>query len=466
MPTLYYFLLTVVFLLLTPIKSASNDIIIFKTKSIPNIQFSLSDTIICPYDSAVFTALMPGVPITTVGEFTFDKVGSGGGGDTYNIVNGIKSVYLKEAGTYEISRIRVYENNVLVYDNDTSILFNLYHHFLPTVSIIGGGSYCMGDEISPLELRFSGEAPYTLTFVENGSSTITRDYLSNTVILSDSADMEVNLLMLSDKNCSTSVDGYGHLMVSELPEAAIFGDTVFCPEENAVYSTYANSSYRYRWNVPVGAELINNGELDASSIALKWVNPGVHTISLIVEKNGTGCKTGPLKQDILVYAPATVKNNYDTVVCFGEAGVAELTASIVGENTVYWPDYDQFGLTLEIFQEGTYRYQETIPFGCRNDGEITVIEKCIPEVYVAEAFTPNGDNINDLLEIHGLFYNLLLTIYNSSGEKVYVMSTNSEPWDGKINGSPAPNGVYYWTAEYTDKLGDTYFSQGNVMIIR
>jgi hypothetical protein len=46
------------------------------------------------------------------------------------------------------------------------------------------------------------------------------------------------------------------------------------------------------------------------------------------------------------------------------------------------------------------------------------------------------------------------------------MSTNSEPWDGKINGSPAPNGVYYWTAEYTDKLGDTYFSQGNVMIIR
>lgn len=79
---------------------------------------------------------------------------------------------------------------------------------------------------------------------------------------------------------------------------------------------------------------------------------------------------------------------------------------------------------------------------------VLVFPPCDPKrLLVPNAFTPNGDNVNDTFTVvpfEGLESVLELTIYDRWGEKVYVGSGRTAAWDGTIGGKPAPSDVYVW----------------------
>jgi gliding motility-associated-like protein len=70
---------------------------------------------------------------------------------------------------------------------------------------------------------------------------------------------------------------------------------------------------------------------------------------------------------------------------------------------------------------------------------------------IPNVFTPNGDGINDSLSMTfdcgGRF-----TVYNRWGQKVFHTEGTRISWDGKINGNPATDGVYYYIAESNEKV--------------
>ncbi|WP_343634809.1 gliding motility-associated C-terminal domain-containing protein [Fluviicola sp.] len=69
---------------------------------------------------------------------------------------------------------------------------------------------------------------------------------------------------------------------------------------------------------------------------------------------------------------------------------------------------------------------------------------------IANSFTPNGDGINDefflpfpdALKIH-------VDIVNRWGNRVAELNAPTEKWDGRINGDPASEGVYFFTYQVT-----------------
>lgn len=65
---------------------------------------------------------------------------------------------------------------------------------------------------------------------------------------------------------------------------------------------------------------------------------------------------------------------------------------------------------------------------------------------IPNAFSPNGDNINDTWNIKGLkdFENCHVEIYNRYGRLVFRSFGYQKQWDGKFNNSPMPVGVYYY----------------------
>ena len=65
---------------------------------------------------------------------------------------------------------------------------------------------------------------------------------------------------------------------------------------------------------------------------------------------------------------------------------------------------------------------------------------------IPNAFSPNGDGINDYWNIPFLFDypGNVVDIFNRYGQRVYTISNYSKPWDGTINGKPLPVGVYYY----------------------
>jgi gliding motility-associated-like protein len=65
----------------------------------------------------------------------------------------------------------------------------------------------------------------------------------------------------------------------------------------------------------------------------------------------------------------------------------------------------------------------------------------------ARVFTPNGVAINDIWEIinSDLYPNMLVSVYNKWGQKMYENKGHYTPWDGRnMLGLPVDSGVYYF----------------------
>lgn len=89
-------------------------------------------------------------------------------------------------------------------------------------------------------------------------------------------------------------------------------------------------------------------------------------------------------------------------------------------------------------------------------------------LHVPDAFSPNGDGINDLFEIKGnAFSEFELTIYSPWGSVLFNTQDVTQFWDGTIDGTPLPSAAYPYSIKLTDpNSGDRYTQNGSVKIIR
>jgi gliding motility-associated-like protein len=76
----------------------------------------------------------------------------------------------------------------------------------------------------------------------------------------------------------------------------------------------------------------------------------------------------------------------------------------------------------------------------------TVQVKVYPKIEIPNAFTPNGDGVNDTWNIPAIsaFETTRLRVVNRYGQLVYESNKNMA-WDGKRNGKDLPTGTYYYT---------------------
>jgi gliding motility-associated-like protein len=107
--------------------------------------------------------------------------------------------------------------------------------------------------------------------------------------------------------------------------------------------------------------------------------------------------------------------------------------------------------------------------GCRDTSvtNIRVLKSCY--IAVPNAFTPNGDGLNDYLYPLNAFKadNLEFKVYNRLGQMVFKSNSWTQKWDGTINGEPQDAGVYVWTLKYILRdTGKPYFYKGSAVLIR
>jgi gliding motility-associated-like protein len=84
---------------------------------------------------------------------------------------------------------------------------------------------------------------------------------------------------------------------------------------------------------------------------------------------------------------------------------------------------------------------------------------------IPNAFTPNGDGINDNWDLKYIEYypNCTVDIYNRYGEKLYSSIGYATPWNGKYKGEDLPAGTYYYII---NPKNGTAVVAGYVAIIR
>ncbi|MBL7730739.1 MAG: gliding motility-associated C-terminal domain-containing protein [Chitinophagaceae bacterium] len=115
----------------------------------------------------------------------------------------------------------------------------------------------------------------------------------------------------------------------------------------------------------------------------------------------------------------------------------------------------------------TYTLTVTNPQGCiaTDDVQITVIPYCIKPM---EAFTPNGDGINDLWLITNgnCLVSAKAQVFNRYGSKVFESNDYKNNWNGTYEGKPLPDGTYYYVISYQLIGGRMQYLKGNLTILR
>jgi len=95
-------------------------------------------------------------------------------------------------------------------------------------------------------------------------------------------------------------------------------------------------------------------------------------------------------------------------------------------------------------------------------GILTIEEQ---KVIIANAFTPNGDGINDTWDIQniGQYPNCIVEIFSRYGDKVFYSSGYNTAWNGKHNGANLPVGTYYYIIKLNSSIKPV---TGSLSIIR
>jgi gliding motility-associated-like protein len=108
---------------------------------------------------------------------------------------------------------------------------------------------------------------------------------------------------------------------------------------------------------------------------------------------------------------------------------------------------------VQVAPEGTSSYTLVVKnaAGCSDTltYRVVVYPPCFEQLKVPNAFSPDGDGINDVFQIvpfEGLEKVRSLQVYNRWGQKIY-QSTAVPSWDGMVGGKPAPVDVYLFILE-------------------
>lgn len=157
---------------------------------------------------------------------------------------------------------------------------------------------------------------------------------------------------------------------------------------------------------------------------------------------------------ITVLTPFPVFAGNDTTIAPGEfvtlagtgTGIPLWTPSTgLSNSTIFTP-------VATPLQTTSYTLSVTDMNGCINS-DIVVIT-VIPPVFngiIATLFTPNGDGYNDNWYIQNIerYTDSEVIVYNVYGQEVYNQKNYMNDWKGTYNGTPLPDGTYYYVLKFS-----------------
>lgn len=107
-------------------------------------------------------------------------------------------------------------------------------------------------------------------------------------------------------------------------------------------------------------------------------------------------------------------------------------------------------------------------YGCKDTAELKIKVNYESIGDLPNAFTPNGDGLNDVFNLQNIKYEKLVAfkIFNRYGQEVFQTTDAKKGWDGTIKGKPAPAGVYYYHVKLAFPFGEIKEIKGDVTLIR
>lgn len=243
-----------------------------------------------------------------------------------------------------------------------------------------------------------------------------------------------------------------------------------CAPYNAVFENISAGGQEFFWD-------FGDGETSTEiSPAHLYSIPGNYTIKLKAVDSGTCNIIDTTNITIAVSDKPTAAFNY-TPNPPQENTPVNFTNSSIGATHYTWDFGD--GETLSTTSQAaiSYIYNESGTFntclaainnfGCQDTICQPIVARISPLIDVPNAFTPNGDGINDKIFVRGFAISkMTFRIYNRWGQMVFETFDKSQGWDGRFKGTIQPKEVYHYilSVEYSDKT--KYEKKGDITLLR
>jgi gliding motility-associated-like protein len=226
-----------------------------------------------------------------------------------------------------------------------------------------------------------------------------------------------------------------------------------CEGANATFNVQSPvAGVNYSWyNSLTGGMILGTG----SSFTFSNVTGSA---TLYVEQQLGACIGAPRTPVVVSVLPplgpitATVDSIGVNVVRFrwnAVPGAGSYQVSIDGGTTFITPSSGPTGLThtiggLQPAQEVTLIVKAIGTITCQESISQVVKARTWPDdIYIPNAFTPNGDGLNDVFRVYGyIVQEQHVMVFNQWGAKIFESRDQSVGWDGTHSGKPQPSGVY------------------------
>lgn len=375
--------------------------------------------------------------------YPFVMVLSPGGFVQYQWSNGATTpiLLINSAGTYSVT---VIDNNGC--ENNDDITINV----LPRPSVnLGQDMVLCEDSIFAITLDASTLVPPTgISYNWNTGSTSSTIQATN--FGNYSVTISENVNGCSDSS-SIRISPFGLVSPNLGP------DSMICSGEAIILNSgITQNGYSFLWNT---------GE---TSRTITIDKPGNYWVELNA-LNGT-CNG---IRDSVFYVLGTmpiVELGENLIICRGSQVVFLDNRTTYTDANYFWQDTIP-GARFVVTRSGDYRVKATNKCGTATD-EVRVDFADCDNLFIPNAFTPNGDGRNDFFraETEMLMIEYTMLIYDRWGNIVFKTNNVEAYWDGKYNGNEdLPIGVYSYKITYVsayDPLFERREQIGSVHLIR
>ena len=230
-------------------------------------------------------------------------------------------------------------------------------------------------------------------------------------------------------------------------------DTSICKGDTI--QLYASGGSSFEWS---------HGAMTQSTA----VSPSNNTTYSVIGKSGT---CDPDTDQVIVTVIEVIADaGSDKQINSGQS----VTLNGSGGGTYQWQPgmgLDNSGIANPVASPSvttTYTLTVIDQYGCIARDVITIsVDEICGKLFIPNAFSPNGDGVNDVLYVRGFcIESLNFAIFNRWGEKVFESTDPEKGWDGIYHGSDNNSVSFDYTLKATLTNGTTIEQQGTITLLR
>ncbi len=302
-------------------------------------------------------------------------------------------------------------------------------------------------------------------FWDFGVDGATSNQFEPTFTYPDTGTYLIKLVVNKGSTCPDSINRIVKIYPNFAGEYNITG--LYCPNTPIQFSDISTSTYGdvTYWAWDFGDNQFSSEQNPSHSYA----SGGTYNV-VLTSGNTKGCRDTTTKIiDIENFKPFA---GNDTVIVKGEY----INFDAKGGVQYLWTPSDNLdnpnsgSPTGRYPDEGYFRYNVHITSATPCEGDDSIVVRVVGKAsyFTPNAFTPNGDGMNDVFRPRAVGYRSVeyFRVFNRFGQMVYESKNFADGWDGTYKGNKADLGTYMFMLKMVDRFGATQVAKGDVILMR